>query len=62
MEIGAADYAHRAASLSASKSASTPAPNPDAPSPYLESITEYDLYCQYVAGLVGESLSRLFTA
>ncbi|KAG8722961.1 bifunctional farnesyl-diphosphate farnesyltransferase/squalene synthase [Ceratobasidium sp. 395] len=61
MEIGMADYAHRAASLSASKS-STLAPNPDAPSPYLESITEYDLYCHYVAGLVGEGLSRLFAA
>ncbi|QRV73496.1 Squalene/phytoene synthase [Ceratobasidium sp. AG-Ba] len=56
MEIGMADYAHRAASLS------SPNPPPDAPSPYLETISEYDLYCHYVAGLVGEGLSRLFAA
>jgi Squalene/phytoene synthase len=29
---------------------------------YLESISEYDLYCHYVAGLVGEGLSRLWSA
>lgn len=28
----------------------------------IESLEEYDLYCHYVAGLVGEGLSRLFTA
>ena len=43
-----ADFAHRAAT-------STTAP-------YLTSIEEYDLYCHYVAGLVGEGLSRLFAA
>ncbi|KAG8742016.1 bifunctional farnesyl-diphosphate farnesyltransferase/squalene synthase [Ceratobasidium sp. 414] len=58
MEIGMADYAHRAASLS-SKSSTL---SPNAPSPYLETIAEYDLYCHYVAGLVGEGLSRLFAA
>ena len=26
-----------------------------------ESISDYNLYCHYVAGLVGEGLSRLFT-
>src|SRR5258706_6211909 len=48
METGMADFAHRAAT-------STTAP-------YLTSIEEYDLYCHYVAGLVGEGLSRLFAA
>jgi len=43
-----ADFAHRAAT-------STTAP-------YLTSIEEYDLYCHYVSGLVGEALSRLFAA
>lgn len=43
-----ADFAHRAAT---SKTA-----------PYLTTIAEYDLYCHYVAGLVGEGLSRLFSA
>ncbi|KAG8794016.1 bifunctional farnesyl-diphosphate farnesyltransferase/squalene synthase [Ceratobasidium sp. 428] len=62
IEIGVADYAHRARSLSASESASALTPHPDTPSPYLESITKYDLYCHYVAGLVGEGLSRLFAA
>lgn len=28
----------------------------------VESLAEYDLYCYYVAGLVGEGLSRLFAA
>jgi len=41
-----ADFAHRVAT-------STTAP-------YLTSIEEYHLYCHYVAGLVGEGLSRLF--
>ncbi|KAG9079245.1 bifunctional farnesyl-diphosphate farnesyltransferase/squalene synthase, partial [Ceratobasidium sp. UAMH 11750] len=58
MEIGMADYAHRAASLS-SKSSTL---SPNTPSPYLETIADYDLYCHYVAGLVGEGLSRLFAA
>lgn len=29
---------------------------------YLEQVTDWDLYCHYVAGLVGEGLSRLFAA
>jgi farnesyl-diphosphate farnesyltransferase len=48
MGKGMADYAHQAA-LS-----STPLT--------LETIQDYDLYCHYVAGLVGEGLSRLFAA
>ena len=43
-----ADFAHRAAL--------SPVPLT------LETIEEYDLYCHYVAGLVGEGLSRLFSA
>jgi farnesyl-diphosphate farnesyltransferase len=46
METGMADFAHKAAT-----SGST----------YLETVEEYDLYCHYVAGLVGEGLSRLFS-
>ncbi|KAJ6480429.1 isoprenoid synthase domain-containing protein [Mycena sanguinolenta] len=34
----------------------------DKSSPYLETIADYDLYCHYVAGLVGEGLSLLFAA
>jgi len=48
METGMADFAHRAA-LSSEPLA-------------LDTIKEYDLYCHYVAGLVGEGLSRLFSA
>ena len=47
MDTGMADYAHKAATTG---------------SIYLETISEYDLYCHYVAGLVGEGLSRLFSA
>ncbi|TFK48357.1 farnesyl-diphosphate farnesyltransferase [Heliocybe sulcata] len=47
MEVGMADYAHKAASTG---------------SLYLATVAEYDLYCHYVAGLVGEGLSRLFSA
>lgn len=47
MENGMADYAHRAATTG---------------EVYVEKIAEYDLYCHYVAGLVGEGLSRLFSA
>jgi len=43
-----ADFVHRAA-LSSEPLA-------------LDTIKEYDLYCHYVAGLVGEGLSRLFSA
>ena len=42
-----ADYAHKAATTGTI---------------YLETTSEYDLYCHYVAGLVGEGLSRLFSA
>ena len=41
-----ADYAHKAATTGTI---------------YLETVAEYDLYCHYVAGLVGEGLSRLFS-
>jgi farnesyl-diphosphate farnesyltransferase len=47
METGMADYAHKAATTG---------------SIYLETISEYDLYCHYVAGLVGEGLSRIWSA
>ncbi|KAF9497899.1 farnesyl-diphosphate farnesyltransferase [Pleurotus eryngii] len=47
MATGMADYAHKAATTG---------------SIYLETIEEYDLYCHYVAGLVGEGLSGLFSA
>lgn len=47
MENGMADYTHKAATTG---------------SIYLETVSEYDLYCHYVAGLVGEGLSRLFAA
>ncbi|KIL62101.1 hypothetical protein M378DRAFT_193293 [Amanita muscaria Koide BX008] len=46
MEIGMADYAHKAATTGII---------------YLDTIAEYDLYCHYVAGLVGEGLSRIFS-
>jgi farnesyl-diphosphate farnesyltransferase len=44
MEAGMADYAHKAAVTGQI---------------YLHKIEEYDLYCHYVAGLVGEGLSRI---
>lgn len=47
MEVGMADFAHR---------------NVEAGEIYLEQIVDWDLYCHYVAGLVGEGLSRLFAA
>ncbi|KAK7041460.1 bifunctional farnesyl-diphosphate farnesyltransferase/squalene synthase [Paramarasmius palmivorus] len=47
MARGMADYAHKAATTSAI---------------YLEKVADYDLYCHYVAGLVGEGLSGLFSA
>jgi farnesyl-diphosphate farnesyltransferase len=47
MEVGMADYAHQAQTTG---------------KVYLEKIEEYDLYCHYVAGLVGEGLSGLFSA
>ncbi|KAJ3564663.1 hypothetical protein NP233_g8145 [Leucocoprinus birnbaumii] len=47
MENGMADFAHKAATTGVI---------------YLEKISDYDLYCHYVAGLVGEGLSRLFSA
>jgi farnesyl-diphosphate farnesyltransferase len=49
MEHGMADFAHNAATGANG-------------SIYLDSIIDYDLYCHYVAGLVGEGLSRLFSA
>jgi farnesyl-diphosphate farnesyltransferase len=47
MEVGMADFAHR---------------NIVTGEIYLEQIADCDLYCHYVAGLVGEGLSRLFAA
>jgi len=42
-----ADYAHKAATAGLV---------------YLETVAEYDLYCHYVAGLVGEGLTRIWSA
>ena len=47
MENGMADFAHKAATTGEI---------------YLEKIEDWDLYCHYVAGLVGEGLSRLLAA
>ncbi|KAF9819317.1 hypothetical protein IEO21_02205 [Rhodonia placenta] len=47
METGMADYAHRAATTG---------------EVYVEKSAEYDLYCHYVAGLVGEGLTRIWAA
>ena len=47
MQTGMADYAHKSATTG---------------SLYVETVAEYDLYCHYVAGLVGEGLSRLWSA
>jgi farnesyl-diphosphate farnesyltransferase len=47
MENGMADYAHKAAKTGKI---------------YIDTVAEYDLYCHYVAGLVGEGLSRIFSA
>jgi len=48
MQVGMADYAH-AAYIGGGTI-------------YLPTIADYDLYCHYVAGLVGEGLSRIFSA
>lgn len=42
-----ADFAHKAATTG---------------SIYLDTVADYDLYCHYVAGLVGEGLSRIWSA
>ncbi|KAH7099749.1 isoprenoid synthase domain-containing protein [Auriculariales sp. MPI-PUGE-AT-0066] len=55
MEYGMGIYAHRAALVAEGKSAS----HDDI---FLADGAEFDLYCHYVAGLVGEGLSRLFAA
>ncbi|KAF9224263.1 squalene synthase [Gyrodon lividus] len=47
MQNGMADYAHKAATTSLV---------------YLDTVAEYDLYCHYVAGLVGEGLTRIWSA
>ncbi|KAI0078718.1 squalene synthase [Panus rudis PR-1116 ss-1] len=47
MEVGMADYAHKAHTTG---------------SVYLEKVEEYDLYCHYVAGLVGEGITGLMAA
>lgn len=48
METGMADFAHKAINA------------PDGA--YIDNIEDFDLYCHYVAGVVGEGLSRLFVA
>ncbi|KAF8318742.1 farnesyl-diphosphate farnesyltransferase [Clavulina sp. PMI_390] len=48
MEVGMADFAHKAINA------------PDGA--YIDTQEDFDLYCHYVAGLVGEGLSRLFVA
>lgn len=48
MATGMADFAHKAAISKGPV--------------YIATIQEYDLYCHYVAGLVGEGLSRIFSA
>ena len=47
MEVGMADYAHQAATSG---------------SLYIATVTEYDLYCHYVGGLVGEGLTAIWSA
>ncbi|KAI0630529.1 squalene synthase [Trametes polyzona] len=47
MQNGMADYAHKAATTD---------------SLYVETVDEYNLYCHYVAGLVGEGLTRFWSA
>ncbi|CDO70138.1 hypothetical protein BN946_scf184783.g22 [Trametes cinnabarina] len=47
VETGMADFAHRAATTD---------------KVYVETVDEYNLYCHYVAGLVGEGLTRLWSA
>ncbi|KAI0832114.1 squalene synthase [Trametes gibbosa] len=47
MATGMADYAHKAATTEQL---------------YIETIDEYNLYCHYVAGLVGEGLTRFWSA
>ncbi|KAH7905343.1 squalene synthase [Hygrophoropsis aurantiaca] len=47
MGVGMADYAHRAAMTG---------------TVHFDTITEYDLYCHYSAGLVGEGLARICSA
>ncbi|KAG8221192.1 squalene synthase [Butyriboletus roseoflavus] len=47
MEVGMADYAHKAATTG---------------SIFLATVAEYDLYCHYVAGLVGEGLTAIWSA
>ena len=42
-----ADYAHKAATSG---------------SLYIATVAEYDLYCHYVGGLVGESLTAIWSA
>ena len=46
METTLTDYAHKAATTG---------------SIYLSAISEYDLYCHYVPGLVSEGLFRIFS-
>ncbi|KAJ7464363.1 farnesyl-diphosphate farnesyltransferase [Mycena latifolia] len=56
MGAGMADFAAFAEAASASS------PSNEKGGMGLESIADYDLYCHYVAGLVGEGLSLIFAA
>ncbi|KAI8985754.1 squalene synthase [Trametes punicea] len=47
MEVGMADFAHKAATTDEL---------------YIETIEEYNLYCHYVAGLVGQALTGFWSA
>ncbi|KAH7106306.1 farnesyl-diphosphate farnesyltransferase [Auriculariales sp. MPI-PUGE-AT-0066] len=55
MSAGMMKYAHRAALVAEGKSKALE-------DLFLQDGAEFDLYCHYVAGLVGEGLSRLFAA
>ncbi|KAJ7509613.1 isoprenoid synthase domain-containing protein [Mycena galericulata] len=57
MGVGMADFAALADAAAANEKNEKPS---DAPG--LDTIADYDLYCHYVAGLVGEGLSLLFPA
>jgi farnesyl-diphosphate farnesyltransferase len=47
METGMADFTHKAVATGMV---------------YIATVTEYDLYCHYVAGLVGKGLTAIWSA
>ncbi|KAJ7181136.1 farnesyl-diphosphate farnesyltransferase [Mycena filopes] len=61
MGVGMADFAARAESYSAAQANEKRVGNED-DGKYLDTVASYELYCHYVAGLVGEGLSLLFAA